>query len=230
MRSTAALVCSYALASGACQLELKPKPPVEGVAIAVVFSGLYYWLGNEQFDEPHMDLNPGAFQHLRVAIDTAFAELPPFSESAVVAYSLDARVIVPMGPFQSGTSRTLGEQRNYVGNVVSDLPRGIEVGLEELAHSKLKRRVLVVIGDGTVSNYDAAPAQLATLRELAVKRNIETYAINWASKYSERSIIDKWTDRAITVAQPIEIPAQLRAIARELSAAKKHTALTEESR
>ena len=184
----------------------------EPLALAIVFSGQSYWIGNDEYERREEDRLAGAFQNLRRAVDVSLEALPRGSEAALVEYSQVTRVKMPMIPVPPQASRLLGRQQDYHENIANDVPRGIRKAMDELARSELRRKRLVVIGDGSIMDYDRGPKELDELRQAAAAAGVETAAIvvPAALAVGDRIVIDRWTDRVLKADHAGQLPEQLR--------------------
>jgi hypothetical protein len=214
MRIHSALVF-WLLLVGCGVSEEKASPPESpNVAVAIAFEGSWGWLGNELYETSMTDWRYGAFQHLRVAIEAAISDLPADAEVAIIAYDhIHPRIALPMGPPRERSSVLLGQQRDYEQNIAPDLVSGITVAMRELARSAARRKILVVIGSGNVTNHDTYAADLGELRVRAERAGVETIAIVLPSEYvKDRSAT--WTDHVVTVRDSWAIVEQLRVVIR----------------
>lgn len=201
-----------------------PRPPAtttnDGVALAVVFTGNWYWVGNTDYETVEDDREPGAFHALATAIDEAATELPARSELAIVAYGsmrADTRILRPLGPPGAHPSAALGQQIDYRDNLGGDLVRGVQVGIDELSRSAAPRRVLVVIGDGNDADGDNGPAWLAELRRTAEEHRVAIHGIVLPIEAQRGHMLDALTTRVTRLVRPIDLSTTLRAIARDLN-------------
>lgn len=152
--------------------------PAKPVAVAIVIEGWEMWVGNDRLDLPEAERYPGALKSFQDAFAGApTTGFPAGSKAAVVTYTDRASVRQPMGPIDSLTPATFGDQKDYLGVIDRDLVGGVTLGLDELAKVTDARRVLVVIGDGTDTNNGTAKAALAALGKRAAAENVEVLSI-----------------------------------------------------
>ena len=209
---------------GACHDAQSAKPALgptpRTTAVAFALEGSYYWLGNEQYERRIIDRHYGAFQHLRVGIEMAFAELPRSSEVAIITYDhSNSRIVLPMGSMRARPSVTLGAQRDYESNIGPNMRRGIELGMSELALSTAPRKLLVVVGSGQVTDHESDEKQLVELRSAAERAGIETVAIVLPMFEDEPVPVKAklWTDHVVDVGDTWQMATQLRGVAQSVN-------------
>lgn len=149
------------------------------IAVAFVIEGSEMWIGNDGLpDVPEQERYPGALEPFKVAFARMpLTDLPAGSTAAVVTYADHASVRHPMAPIEKLSARAFGDQKDYAGVIDRNLVAGVTLGLDELVKVSGARRVLVVIGDGTDSQPDAATAALTALAGRAVRENVEIVSI-----------------------------------------------------
>lgn len=190
--------------------ELRPYAQLdEPAAIVLVVSGLEIWMGNDQI-EPALDSQrrpnpaylPGALGALGDGLAAAqlSMQFPRDSAGALVTYADRALLRAPMQPLAKLGRAALGTQRDYYTKIGSQLVDGIERGIDELARSGKQRRILIVVGDGTDTDFDAAPARLAALKQRAARDLVETHAIVWKAPLSNvEDVIGRFTPHVTRV-------------------------------
>lgn len=196
----------------------------KGLALAIVYSGQGYWIGNDEYAPEPEEPMPGAHAALRVAIDAAFDSLPRGSQVAIVSYAYEPKLRLPLVPVPPQASRVVGTQREYEPNIANNLVAGIELGLEEVSRSELARKAIVVIGDGFAHDREAAARQLPQLRARAAQRGVWMHAIvvpsHMDAEFADvgvRRSIEHWTANVVTVDGPAALPAALTTIATQLA-------------
>ena len=148
--------------------------PAKPVAVAFVLEGHELWIGNDQTDVSEDERYLGALKPLEEAFaKVSTAGLPIGSTATVITYGEHALVRHPMAPIAKLTAAAFGEQKDYYGVIDRDLVGGVTLGLDELAKVNGAHRVLIVIGDGTDTNADAAKAALPTLAKRAAAENVQ---------------------------------------------------------
>lgn len=179
------------------------------LALAFVISGNATWIGNEDY-EPVIDqkgrLNAwrvaGALKTLKISFDKlSVATLGPAgSQGAVITYADRALIRTPMGDLKNLNGSALGKQEDYRPLYGTELVSGIELGLQQLESVVTKRKVLIVIGDGTDENSDTAKARLAALKKQAKLDRVEVFAIVLrGALYKARPVVSALTPHVATV-------------------------------
>ena len=120
---------------------------------------------------------------------------PDGTQATVVTYSSQTRIRYPMGPITGLGARAIGGQRDYYGEIGIDLADGVTHAITELAKVEDARRVLIVVGDGSDTNPDAATRQLRQLAKRAAELQIEVHAIVYKASLSAQ-------DTVVTVLDP----------------------------
>jgi hypothetical protein len=185
------------------------------IAIALVINGQEIWIGNDEVETAEEAKYTGVLKNLTSAIDRLkLGEAgPPGSKGVVVSYSTGAEIKVPMSPLKEITGGALGGQKDYRGKLGNDLVQGITLGLAELSKASTVRKALIVVGDGTDSNNDAAKTQLAELKRQAGKQNIDVFAVIYKSNISaEGNVITTMIPGAKTVNSIDGIASELSGI------------------
>jgi hypothetical protein len=208
---------------------LKQRPVVGGgvggkpVALAFLVSGWEVWMGNDEI-VPANDPSryTGTLKSIRAAFDRApMTGFPDGSKAMVATYDSSSRIRLPMGPIESLDARAVGVQRDYYGTVGVELVSGVTLALTELAKVEGARRVLVVVGDGSDANPDAAKLKLADLAKRAAEFHIEVHAIVYkASLSGEATVVTLLDPKASTVASTDAITAELVALFKRLRTPK----------
>lgn len=195
-----------------------PPPPAAsgtGLALALLVSGQEIWMGNDDIT-PAGDPSrySGALKALRAALDaTPMTGFPPGSTAMVLRYDTKLAAQRAAGPIEKLDAKALGDQRTYYGAIGSELVSGVRGALSQLARTSGGRRVLIVLGDGSDTNNEAAKAQLRALREKAAERHIEIHAIVWKAALSgEDSVIQELVPDATTAPTTTDLTAQLSAL------------------
>ncbi|MBX3159165.1 MAG: hypothetical protein KF773_24565 [Deltaproteobacteria bacterium] len=152
---------------------IKVEPVAEPIAIALVYSGWEIWIGNDELDvmPPR---SPGALRYLVAALDEApFARAGgPGSQIVAIEYSQGTRVKVPLRDLDAFRGAELGKQADYRDKLQNDLADGVALAIGELAKAKAPRKAILVIGDGSDTNPETAPARLRELRRRAASERI----------------------------------------------------------
>jgi len=206
---------------GACH-DAESKPALatapQTTAVAFAFEGSWGWMGNDLYERRIGDVHYGAYQHLRVGLEMAFAELPVSSEVAIITYDQSrSRIVLPMGAIRARPSVMLGAQLDYEQNIAPNMLRGVELGMSELARSTASHKLLVVVGSGTVTDQDNDPKHLAELRSAAERAGIETVAIVLPMFEDIAPVQAKqWTDYVIDAHDTWQMAMQLRAVAQSV--------------
>jgi hypothetical protein len=168
---------------------LSVKPYVQGdepMAIVFVMSGQEIWTGNDQFEHDPDIIFPdvlGSVERMIDALDLVH-RLPEGSQAAIVTYATGAKVRMPMAPIASLHGSSFGTQRDYYNQIGSDLVSGLQVGMDELERTQVRRKLLVVLGDGTDTNSESAAPQLVELKRRAAEDHIRVAAIVYKTPLS----------------------------------------------
>ena len=179
----------------ACGSQHAPAPSAPPVSVAIVVEGWEMWAGNDQLtDIPEHERYPGAL----LPFQQAFARvpvtgLPSGSKAEVIAYTDRAAVRAPMAPIENLAAAQFGGQKDYAGVIDRDLVDGVTLGLDELAKTT-GRRVLVVIGDGSDTNSNAAKTKLAALAKRAAADKVEIVSIVYRAQLSPDATVIRSLD------------------------------------
>lgn len=195
MRSCALLLVAACSTSTTPPTNTKPTP--DPVTLAVVMSGWEIWIGNDKDPRVAADAperTPGALDRVIAAFGKAdLAHTAPDARAVLVTYGVGAKVRVPLGPVANLTPAAFGTQQDYHGGIGVDLLQGLDLAAQQL-EAVPGRHVLIVLGDGTDTNPEAARAQLPKLRERLEKLPVEVTAIVYRTQMSqERDFIDTLT-------------------------------------
>jgi hypothetical protein len=158
----------------------------ETLAIALVICGQMVWIGNKDYEQDTNAQYEGVLKNLESAIDKLQLGNagPPGSKGVVISYSTGADIKVPMTELKSITGGALGAQKDYKDKIGTDLVSGITAGVAQLSNVMTARKALIVVGDGTDTNPEAAKQQLVTLKKQALQQNIQMFAVIYKSEVS----------------------------------------------
>jgi len=187
----------------------------ETIAIALVIEGQEIWIGNDDIETDENAKYNGVLKNLEAAIDKLQlgGAGPVGSKGIVVSYSMGAEVKVPMGDLKLITGSALGTQKDYHGKVSTDMVQGIMLGLNELSKVSTARKALIVVGDGTDTNNQAAKSALVDLARQATGQRIQLFGIIYKSTVStEGAVITTLVGNARTVSSTDGIASELNAI------------------
>lgn len=161
----------------------------ETIAIALVVSGQKVWIGNDDYETDESAKYQGVLKPLIAAIDKLQLGNagPPGSQGMVVSYSTGAEIKLPMGDLKQVTGSVLGTQKDYANKLNNDLVQGITLAMAELSKTMTARKALIVIGDGTDTNPEAARGQLKDLKEQARKQKIDVFGVIYRSPVTNES-------------------------------------------
>ncbi len=128
----------------------------EPMAMVVLIQGDERWIGNETYFEEDASEDGlaeaalvGAFTGIGPMLDELNKAGPPGSVAALVVYGEKVETKLPISDASKLTAGALGAQRDFQGEAgVSFLP-GIDRAITLLTKQTGKRRILVIIGDGT---------------------------------------------------------------------------------
>lgn len=150
------------------------------VALAVVVQGSEVVMGNETFVSAEAaDSLPGYWSGVANGLEAMDLgrRLPRGSQAMLVTYDDAASMRVPMGPAGRVGAAALGSQRSYHGKVGSDLVGGLATAVDALAVTRADLKVLLVIGDGSDTNHEAAVPVLARVKHRAVQQGIRVVSL-----------------------------------------------------
>lgn len=185
-------------------------------AVAFLVCGQEIWVGNDEYEEDPNAQYVGELKPLEAAVDRLglAGRLPAGSRAVIVSYSTGARVVHAMAPVDQLTGSWFGTERDFHAGLGDDLVAGIQVALDELAKVDAGRKLLVVIGDGTATNPDAATkAQLAALGQRAAQQHVEPFAILLKSQVSGGNpVITEFTANAEPIPSGDDLYPALTAI------------------
>lgn len=183
---------ALSLALVACSTASPPPPPAATpVSVAVLVEGTFGWMGDDltNSDPVAGPTTANAYQSARIALDTAFAELPPGSEILIYTYGNEP-TFRARGTTATVTSAALGEQRDYTAVIGKQLAEGVDIAVTELSRSKLDRKLLLVLGDGGDYKPHVASKRLAEASQRARQLHITAMAFVVPASFSEPPIID----------------------------------------
>jgi hypothetical protein len=168
------------------------------VTLAVVMSGWEIWIGNDKDPSVAADAperTPGALDRVVATFGKAdLAHTAPSARAVLVTYNVGAQVRVPLGPIANLTPAAFGTQQDYHGKIGVDLLRGLELAANQLDAAPPGRHILLVLGDGSDTDAEAAVAQLPKLAARFAKFPVEVSAIVYRTQMSqERDYLDKLT-------------------------------------
>jgi hypothetical protein len=217
---------AVAVAMG-CGAKSKPAPAPAPVAVAIVYSGWEQWIGNDDYlneDDPTRVV--GALKGIRAALDRApFAGLPAGSQGTLISYAIQPSVRVPMGPIEQVNGAALGAQKDYYNTMGVELVQGVTLAMGELEKVPGARRHLVVLGDGSDTNPEAARGKLAELRQRSAQLGIEVHALTYLAGDSiPLNLFPVLTPDAVTANTVENIPVALAAIFDKIRAPAAATA------
>ncbi len=188
----------------------------ETIAIALVIEGQEIWIGNDDLpDVQEFEKYQGVLKNLEAAIDKLqLGNAGPLgSKGIVVSYATGAEIKVPMGDLKLITGGALGSQKDYQHKISTDMVQGITMGLAELSKVSTARKALIVIGDGTDTNNEAAKAALIDLKKQANGQRIQMFGIIYKSAVSsEGAVITTMVGNAKVVNSVDGIASELNAI------------------
>lgn len=215
------------VAPAAVKLRVDGGPPVaattvtefgagdETVAIAFVLQGAEVWVGNDELEQDPAATYPGVLKALGPAFDGLVREFraPAGSTGTVIAYNEGAKVVVPHQNLATFPAGALGKQVDYRGKIGSDLVQGVTLAVAELAKTTAPIKVMIILGDGTDTNFDTARAQLEQLGNEVRAREIRTSAISYKGPLSsEGNVLTKLSKDATVVSSVDAMVTALRAV------------------
>ena len=149
----------------------------ETLGVVVLVEGHELWMGNESYAENDADKAVGVFSKLGGAFDAISKAGPPGSKGELVIYGKGATVKQPLGDLTQLTGDKLGSQKDYQGTTTRELLAGVSQAYADLQKMSTSRKVLIIIGDGTDTNPDAAKPQLADFKKKLEAAHVEVFAI-----------------------------------------------------
>ncbi|MCE9573712.1 MAG: FHA domain-containing protein [Deltaproteobacteria bacterium] len=123
------------------------------------------------------DADKGVFKSIGPAIDAATNAGPPGSKGELIVYGNSPVVKVPMGDLTALSGGALGSLNDYQGVTTRELVAGVNQAFADLKGVTAVRKVLIIIGDGTDTNADAAKEQLKELKKQFESNKIDVYAV-----------------------------------------------------
>ncbi|HEY4055908.1 MAG TPA: hypothetical protein VGM39_04840 [Kofleriaceae bacterium] len=198
------LLALGAVAAAASIAHAAPARPQIPIAVEFVINGQEIAMGNDQIEEEGSPARyPGMLLGFEHAMNRTPLALPAGSVAGVVTYADHGAIRWPLSDAKSLSSTALGEQKDYFGAIGIDVVSGIELGLAELGKVDAQHKFLVVIGDGTDTNMEAAKAELKALRHDAERQGVEPIAIVYKNALSDEATVvtelDPHAMRAMTV-------------------------------
>ena len=177
-------------------------------------NGQEVWMGNTSIEPPDSPASfAGALGAVRAAV-TALAGtgvLPAGSAGALVSYADTAETVQPLGALTTRAA-AVGTERTYHRRLGSVLLDGSGIGVDLLARSPQRRRVLLVLGDGNDNTGDdlIRSRRIAELRARAAPAGVVITGVVRKGALSNEDVsqIEALTSRLHTVAAVAEWPAQ----------------------
>jgi len=195
-------------------------PPVvvpggNSVALVVLMQGGEVWVGNDDIEpagEPSQ--YRGALKAIRAAVaKTSMTGFPAGSQGAVLTYDDKVKTQRRMGPIEKLDADALGDQKTYYKTVGTALVSGVRTALAQLGKVAAGRRVLIILGDGSDTNNDAAKRQLRELAKKAAELHVEVRSIIWKGALSDEATVIGELDPTVSTAKtPEELTSQLAAV------------------
>ncbi|HUJ57928.1 MAG TPA: hypothetical protein VLX92_05535 [Kofleriaceae bacterium] len=150
----------------------------EPMALAIVYEGDEAWIGNDDVEADETARYPGALGRLEAGIDELrlAARVPPGSTAIAVSYGTGAQLRYD-GPITALAGSALGSQKDYYRSIGSDLVQGVTLAMAKLEQSKAPVRALIVIGDGSDTDPEAAKPALVELKKRAAAAGIHVFGI-----------------------------------------------------
>jgi len=179
----------------------------ETLAVAVLIEGHGLWMGNPDFSDA-----PGVLPKLGGALDAVAKAGPPGSKGELIIYAQEPQVKVPMGDLTQLNSG-LGAAKDFKATT-RELVAGVNQAYADLSKVTSARKALIVIGDGSDTNAEAAKAQLADLKKKFDAAKIDVYGVFYQveSLEGDPSVIRKLIPN-IKIANSMDnISAQVSAI------------------
>lgn len=195
--------------------DLAPQPAVvggSGTVVALLISGQETWIGNDDIvpaDDPARYV--GALKGIRAALDkTPLTGFPPGSTAMVLRYDEKLQTQRKLGPIEKLDASALGDQKTYYGSLGNELVLGVRGAVSQLGKVGADRRVLIILGDGSDTNNDAAKAQLLELKKTVAEHHIEVHAIIYKSALSvDQNVVTVLDPKATVAKTSDEITTQL---------------------
>ena len=159
-----------------------PAPPIP-VAVALVIEANETTIGNVDYELDETKRYAGTLENLKRGLDLSrpSAAFPAGSQGLVVGYTSGARVIVPPRPLEQLTGATLGDQRDYKGQIGTNVMSGISLAVSELTRINARRRILVVIGYVRESNPEVTRKVLEATQPVRDRLGVELSFVLWHS-------------------------------------------------
>lgn len=173
------VICSCGGAAQRPHTTPAQPPAASGTAVALVMSTLSVWIGNEEYEQDPDAVYRGALDPLKRALDKLDIgdRLPAGSRAVVVGYARGARLVHAMSPATELKGSVLGVEKDYQSELGSDFVAGLDLAFDELAKVDAKRKVIVVVGDGTDTNSDTARSRLTEIAARAAKERVEVFVL-----------------------------------------------------
>jgi hypothetical protein len=210
-----ALVWIMAGARGARGDRAEAPPPPAQVAVVLLVEGhmLFMRGGN-------VNRGDGAFAALGDAFEKVAASAPPGTEAAVVLYGDRPEVKQPFAPMATLDRRALGVVSDYDGSIGRDLVAGVRTSLELLADVEARKKALVIIGDGLITDFDVTRADVADLRARCATLEVDVHAIVLPLPVDTNAAsVELLAGRVRRVPLSIELDTALRETLREIGSA-----------
>lgn len=125
-----------------------------------------------------------SIEQARAAARALVDKLEPSDELAIVAFSSEARVVLPVGPIGPRRAAAKRLVDGLDANGGTNLGGGLELGYRELGKtSRDGVRVALVLSDGQATNGVTDPETLGAMSLEAFQSNIQTSALGVGSAY-----------------------------------------------
>ncbi|HTJ46930.1 MAG TPA: FHA domain-containing protein [Kofleriaceae bacterium] len=191
----------------------------ENIAIVVLIEGHELWMGNEAYAD-EADKAVGVFSKLGPALDAVSKAGPPGSKGEIIIYGKAGALVKQAWiDLPQLTADKLGAQKDYQGTTTRELVAGVNQAYADLQKVSASRKALIVIGDGTDTNADAAKAQLADFKKKFEAAHVELFGIFYQIEGFEgdQSVVKSLVGTGIKTANSMDnIANQASAIVGEL--------------
>jgi hypothetical protein len=190
----------------------------ESIGIVVLVEGHELWMGNESYADD-ADKAVGVYAKLGAAFDPISKAGPPGSKGELIIYGKGATVKQALIDLTQLTGDKLGAQKDYQGTTTRELIAGVNQAYADLQKMSTSRKALIVIGDGTDTNPDAAKPQLADLKKKFEAAHVEVFGIYYQVEGfdGDATVIKALVGGSLKTANSMDnIAAQASAIVGEL--------------
>ncbi len=145
-------------------------------AVVFLIQGDEYWMGNETYHEPEDDTDEpdiGGFTGVKSSLPSILEILPEGSVAGLVTFGEKVKKV---DSSEKLSADALGAQKDYKGQNAVEFVGGLDEAISLLQKHGDKRRILIIMGDGTDKRGDVAQ-ELSDRRGKLKRSEVEVFGI-----------------------------------------------------